>query len=118
MNIELTKIRTIRGGYVFVDRRELESTRTLLRLYNRAGYRVQGEGSCIHRENLDPDGSQTAEINRGLSIFGRNFDGYARSGDVKREIKRLKQKLEDYNIIQFDGRWIGRLKSEPMPLTV
>lgn len=107
MNIELKKIRTIRGGYVFVDRREMESTRTLLRLYNRNGERIHGEGTCIHRENLDPDGSRTAEINRGLSILGRNFDGYARAGDVKREIKRRQQKLEDYNIIQFGGRWIG-----------
>jgi hypothetical protein len=116
MNVELKKIRTIRGGYVFVACHELESTRTLLRLYNRNGERVRGENACIHRGNLDPNGSSTAEINKGLSILGRDFDGYARSGDVKREIKRLKQNLDDYNVIQYCGRWIGRLKSEPMPV--
>lgn len=115
MSVELKKIRTIRGGYVFVDNREVESNRTILRLYNKSGERVQGEYTCIHRENLDPDGSQTAKINQGISILGRNLDGYASAGDVKREIKRLRQNMDDYNIILFASRWIGHLKSEPTP---
>lgn len=116
MTVEIIKVRTIRGGHVFVDRRELDSNRQQLRLYNREGELIQAEFRTIHRENLDPDGSRTAAFNKGLAILGRNFFGYERAGDVRREIKRLKQNLDDYQIIQFRGRWIGHLKSDPMPV--
>lgn len=115
-SIEIKRVRTIRGGYVFVDRRELDSNRQQLRLYNREGERIQSEFGTIHRDNLDPDGGRTSAINKGIAILGRNFFGYERAADVKREIKRLKQSADDYYVIQFRGRWIGHLKTEPIPV--
>ncbi|NHR04458.1 hypothetical protein HA052_04535 [Chromobacterium haemolyticum] len=108
MNIILTKIRTTRGGFVFVDKRELDvEHRIQLRLYNKCGARVRGEFTSIHRENLDPDGTKTAILNQGTSILGPNLCGYAKKAYVKREISRLKQDLADYEITQIDGQWFG-----------
>jgi hypothetical protein len=114
-NIELLKIRTIRGGYVYVDRHELESERVLLRMYNKHGLRIQGDFTSIHRDNLDPDGSKTAEINKGISILGSALNGYACATAVRREIARLKQNPDDYDVYCYKGRWFGHLKSEGMP---
>ena len=110
--MDIIKIRTCYGGYVHVSKKELDSSRTLLRLYNSKGERVQGENTVIHRGNLDPDGSVTANNNRGTNIFGKGFDGYADAASVKREIRRLKQNPADYQVKKANGRWIGVFAGE------
>ncbi|PRZ52410.1 hypothetical protein BX589_11484 [Paraburkholderia fungorum] len=105
---DLLKMRTNRGWYVYVVRRDLENTaRTLLRLYNARGEPVHSGHTHIHRENLDPTGSATAVMHAGLDVLGPDLNGYSRASDVKREISRLKQDPANYQIRQVGTRWIG-----------
>lgn len=104
---DLLKMRTNRGGYVYVVRRDLENTAcTLLRLYNARGEPVHSGHTHIHRENLGPTGSATAVMHAELDVLGPDLNGYSRASDVKREISRLKQDPANYQIRQVGTRWI------------
>lgn len=107
-SIELVKLRTVYGGNAIVARSELmDSSIELLQLYGRKGDPKVDHQTHIRRDRLDPDGSKVSQNSRRVNIYGPNLEGYAKPALVKQEITRRKLRVEDYDIIEVNGRWIG-----------
>jgi len=105
MTTEITKVRTIRGGYVHVAVSALASDCTLLRRFTADGSPVTGAVVHIHRGNIDGGGTAIAAINKGHSMYGRDMTGYATEAAAKAAVTRAKQSLADYILKQVGARW-------------
>ncbi len=124
-SIELIKLKTVCGGHAIVARSELmDSSKELLQLYGRNGDPKVDHKTHIHRDRLDLDGSKTAKNSRRVAnIYGPKLEGYAKPGDVKREIKRRNQDVDAFDILEVNGRWVGcpkrsRRKASHLPKQV
>ncbi|MCH9742259.1 MAG: hypothetical protein K0U21_03515 [Proteobacteria bacterium] len=52
MDTNIIKMRTVYGDYVYINKQELDSGKTLIKMYTNKGILKTGERSRIHRENL------------------------------------------------------------------
>jgi len=106
---ELVKVKDTYGSSHLVDKRELDSDRTMLRRFNRDGRKIDG---MIHRDNIDLTGEKATEAWKDLPyIAGKNDKPFPNEKIAALKIRSIGQKVEDFNIEPIKGGFIAVRKS-------
>ena len=111
---ELITVTDVYGDKSRVRKADLDSDQPMLRRFNAKGEPIENDGALIARGNIDTDGTGVTETYKDQPVIGigRQGDQPSKSKPgVRQAIKNRGQKVEDFEIREVKGGFIGVRKS-------
>ncbi|WP_104019135.1 PLxRFG domain-containing protein [Roseovarius nitratireducens] len=110
--LDLVTVTDVYGDTHRVSKRTLDSDRPMLRRFNANGEEI--DGSLLSRDNIDTDGTGVTATFADSPVIGggRTADKpLASEAAIKRAIRKRGQKVEDFDIQEVNGGYLGVRKT-------